>query len=174
MTDTEAAITDLRERVAALEAALLAHPTPDIDPPSDADADAFWALTGLEARLGDTGGVLYTGSVPTVGGPVRWQYGATAADLFTDDWSAGTVATSLSALGHPVRLRLLQVLADRPASVAELRDLPDVGSTGQVYHHLGLLQAAGWVRQTTRGHYAVPPERLVPLLATVLAGGRTP
>lgn len=174
MTDTDAAIAELRERVAALETAMLDRPASTDGPATADDADAFWALTGLEARLGDGGGVLYTGSVPTVGGPVRWQYGATATDLFSDDWSAGTVATSLAALGHPVRLRLLQVLADRPASVAELRDLPDVGSTGQVYHHLALLQSSGWVRQTTRGHYAVPPERLVPLLATVLAGGRTP
>lgn len=172
MTDTDAAIADLRERVSALEAASGAGSSVADAPPA-ADGDAFWALTGLEARTGDDGGVLYTGSVLTPGGRVRWQYGATASELLADDWSAGTVATSLSALGHPVRLRLLQVLADRPASVAELRDLPDVGSTGQVYHHLAQLQAAGWVRQTTRGHYAVPPERLVPLLATVLSGGRT-
>lgn len=180
MGTLEDAVTDLQERVSALEAARdhLAGGTSD-DPgahrsaTAPSSADVFWALDGLEARTGDLGGVLYTGSVPTPDGPVRWQLGTTASELLADDWSAGSAPVALAALGNPVRLRLLQALAQGDATVTELRALPDVGSTGQVYHHLHQLQAAGWVRQTGRGHYAVPPERLVPLLTAVLVSGRT-
>lgn len=56
-------------------------------------------------------------------------------------------------------------------TAADLSGLDGVGTTGQVYHHLRLLTGAGWLRATARGHYAVPPHRVLPLLA-VLAAAR--
>jgi predicted transcriptional regulator len=52
---------------------------------------------------------------------------------------------------------------------AELTGLPGVGTTGQIYHHLRQLTSAGWLRTTSRGQYAVTPERVVPLLAVLAA-----
>ncbi|MEI2647681.1 MAG: hypothetical protein V9G15_01380 [Dermatophilaceae bacterium] len=54
----------------------------------------------------------------------------------------------------------------------ELADLEDVGTTGQVYHHLRQLVSAGWLRARTGGRHEVPAERLVPLLTTIVGARR--
>jgi hypothetical protein len=43
----------------------------------------------------------------------------------------------------------------------------EVGTTGQIYHHLRQLTGAGWLHTTGRGRYEVPPGRVVPLLVAV-------
>jgi hypothetical protein len=45
-------------------------------------------------------------------------------------------------------------------------------TTGQLYHHLRQLVAAGWLRTSLRGRYAVPADRIVPLLALLAAARR--
>ena len=104
-------------------------------------------------------------------GPVRWQLTHDSDQLMELDWT--TLAPALSALGHPARLRILQLVARSEATTAaDLADTPGLGSTGQIYHHLRQLVGAGWLRATTRGRHEVPPERLVPLL--VILGASTP
>ncbi|MET9976079.1 ArsR/SmtB family transcription factor [Streptomyces microflavus] len=90
--------------------------------------------------------------------------------VLSSDWSEA--ADTLGALGHPVRLRLIQALAGGRSAVAELVELEGLGTTGQIYHHLRQLVSAGWLETTGRGRYQIPPARLVPLLVVVTEARR--
>jgi hypothetical protein len=134
------------------------------------DGGVFWALDGLRARTGDPGAVLFTGIIRLPGGErYEWQQAHPVDQQLADDWSQA--AAVLAALAHPVRLLLLHEILLGARTTAELSGHERLGTTGQLYHHLRQLVAAGWLRSTHRGQYAVPPERIVPLL-TVLAAAR--
>ncbi len=75
----------------------------------------------------------------------------------------------LAALGHRQRLLLLKAILQRPASVAELVERLGMGTTGQAYHHLHLLQAADLIEQEARGQFSFKGHR-VPGFLTLLAG----
>lgn len=173
MDDHEDRISALEEAVAALTAA--AAPAVSDGTGSDASSsdapteDDFWALTGLQERTGDAGGVVFAGEVtpPGAESPVRWQLARPGEALMDTDWSA--LAGALAALGHPTRLTLLQAILNGTTTVAELAKREEFGTTGQIYHHLSQLTGAGWLRTTTRGRHAVPPERIIPLLAILAA-----
>lgn len=135
----------------------------------DEPADDFWVLDGLRARHPE-GAVTFAGTGEMPGsGQVRWQYGRTTDRMLGADWTAG--AESLAALGNPVRLMLLQLVLNGVASTAELAAQEQVGTTGQVHHHLRTLMAAGWLEQAGRGRYRVPASRVVPLMTILLAAG---
>ncbi len=168
MTEIEERLTALEAQVAALTEQLAGGP-PAAPAPTDG---VFWALDGLKQRLpADSGGaVLYTGAVRLAGEHYDWQYGLLVDDVLAADWTE--LATTLTALGHPVRLRLLrEVLGGRHAT-AELAEIDGLGTTGQLHHHLRQLTAAGWLRSTGRGRHTVPAERVVPLLAILTAARR--
>ncbi|WP_435284550.1 ArsR/SmtB family transcription factor [Streptomyces koelreuteriae] len=160
--ELEARVADLERRLATLEGAHRTGPRLD-------DSD-FWALNGLKEQLAELGaadgGILYTGSVrlPT-GEPYVWQMGVLTEGLLEEDWT--TAAESFAALGHPVRLRLLHEILGGRRTAAELAELDEVGTTGQIYHHLRQLTATGWLHTTGRGRYEVPDQRVVPLLVAV-------
>lgn len=154
-------IADLAERVARLEGDPGAPPV---------RGDAFWALNGLKERVDAPGGILFAGGVTVAAGPVDWQITLTTDDLMERDWAPN--AASLAALGHPVRLSLLHALLGGATTVAELGAGEGVGTTGQLYHHLGQLVAAGWLLSAGRGVYSIPPERIVPLLVIIGASRR--
>ncbi|MEW2355017.1 winged helix-turn-helix domain-containing protein [Spirillospora sp. NPDC029432] len=159
----------LEERVARLEEDPAAPAAGESAAPAP-DGETFWALNGLKERAGDQGAVLFTGSVTLPAGEhYEWQQGHPAADLLDDDWSLA--ADALSALAHPVRLLLLREILHGARTTAELAAHERLGTTGQLYHHLRQLVAAGWLRTTARGRYTVPGERVVPIL-TVLAAAR--
>lgn len=166
-----AEFAELANRVAELErqvAALHGAGDPEMRQPSALDPAKFWALQGLKARTGDDGAVLFTGSVRTAAGePVEWQQGVPAESLLEADWSL--TADVLAALGQPVRLTLLREVLRGMHTTAELGALEDVGTSGQLYHHLRALVAAGWLRTAGRGRYEVPPARIVPLLVVIAA-----
>lgn len=164
--ELEERLADLERRLAALEAA-------EYRAPRLGEGD-FWALEGLKEQLAGLkaadGGVLFTGAVrlPT-GERYEWQHGALTAGLLQDDWTAA--AEALAALGHPVRLRLLREIIGGRRTAAELAELEGVGTTGQIYHHLRQLTAAGWLHTTGRGRHEVPAGRVVPLLVVLSAAG---
>ncbi|MFD5162613.1 ArsR/SmtB family transcription factor [Streptomyces hawaiiensis] len=160
---------ELEQRVAALEHRLAALEGAQRTGPR-LDGSDFWALNGLREQLSEAGaadgGVLYTGSVrlPT-GEAYSWQMAALTQDLLEDDWT--TAAESFAALGHPVRIRLLREILGGRRTAAELAEPDEVGTTGQIYHHLRQLTATGWLHTTGRGRYEVPPGRVVPLLVAL-------
>ncbi|WND36660.1 winged helix-turn-helix domain-containing protein [Streptomyces sp. BB1-1-1] len=164
MEQLEQRVTDLERRLAALEAA--DRPAPHLG------EGEFWALEGLKEQLAEMraadGGVLFTGAVrlPT-GERYEWQHGALTEGLLDVDWAE--TAEAFAALGHPVRLRLLREILGGRRTAAELAELDEVGTTGQIYHHLRQLTGAGWLHTTGRGRHEVPPGRVVPLLVALSA-----
>ena len=157
-------MADLERRLAALEAT-------DRPAPRPKEGD-LWALEMLKEQLAElgaaAGGVLFTGSVllPT-GERYAWQHGALVEGLLDADWAES--AEAFAALGHPVRLRLLREILGGRRTAAELAELDEVGTTGQIYHHLRQLTGAGWLHTTGRGRHEVPPGRVVPLLVALSA-----
>ncbi|MGW6296376.1 ArsR/SmtB family transcription factor [Streptomyces sp. NPDC055058] len=162
---------ELEERVAALERRLAALEDAQRTAPRLGDGD-FWALQGFKDQLAELGaadgGVLFTGAVrlPT-GEQYEWQHGTLTQGLLDGDWQEA--AEAFAALGHPVRLRLLREITGGRRTAAELAELDGVGTTGQIYHHLRQLTAAGWLHTTGRGRHEVPPGRVVPLLVALSA-----
>ena len=63
-------------------------------------------------------------------------------------------------------LQLLAVLRGATGP-AELAEEPGIGTSGQIYHHIRTLTAAGWLRASGRGQVQVPAERVVPLLVAL-------
>ncbi|MEP6482030.1 MAG: helix-turn-helix domain-containing protein [Rhodoglobus sp.] len=165
---------DIESRLTALEQALgLAAERPTVagsevgHQPVD---DALWALEGLRVRAPAGGAVLYTGTVDLPpGGTVRWQYAVPATAVLDQDWT--DYAPALLALGHPVRLQILHAVLHGTATVAALVETLDTGTSGQIYHHLKELASAGWLVSGRRGTHEVPPSRIVPLLAILVAAG---
>lgn len=85
------------------------------------------------------------------------------------DQDVEQVARVLSALGNRHRLLLLKAILEKPASAAELVERLGMGTTGQAYHHLNVLQAADLITQESRGQFAFIGHRVQAFL-TLLAG----
>ncbi|MCF3145839.1 ArsR/SmtB family transcription factor [Streptomyces platensis] len=169
--DLEQRVAELERRLTVLEQAA-DRPAP---PPEREAEDELWALRGLKSQLAelgaDNGGVLFTGAVRIPAGQrYEWQYGLVTDTVLDGDW--GAAAESFAALGQPVRLRLLREILAGRCTAAELTELDGTGTTGQIYHHLRQLTAAGWLHTAARGRYEVPADRVVPLLVMLTAAGR--
>lgn len=166
----------LEQRVEALAAAQTVSATPPAARVSAADSstspgDLFWALQGLKEREPEPGAVMIVGSVQAPGGAsAQWQLGARTEELLDDEWESA--AGVLDALGHLVRLRILKEVMNGRDTAKELARAEDMGSIGQVYHHLRILTAADWLRARAAGAHEIPAERLVPLLTCILGGRR--
>ena len=159
----------LGERLAALERRVAQLEGAPVEVAATT-GDEFWALRGLAARTTPPGAVLFTGTVTLPRGEhYEWQQQFPLEDLLDEPWEP--LVDVLSALGHPVRLMLLRALLEGARTVGELHEQAALGTSGQLYHHLRPLLAAGWVRATARGAYAVPAERVVPLLVVLAAAG---
>lgn len=161
---------DVTRRLAAIEerlARLEGGETTGAEVQAD---DRFWALHALQQQVPEPGGVLFTGSVAVREDErYEWQEGRLTGDLLDADW--GELAASLGALAHPVRLALVQAVLRGTRAVAELSG-ERFGTSGQLYHHLRQLVAAGWLKAAGRGRYVVPPARVLPLLVIVMGADR--
>ncbi|GAB2566975.1 helix-turn-helix domain-containing protein [Kribbella endophytica] len=89
------------------------------------------------------------------------------ADILETDWTSR--ASTLAALGHPVRLTLLREILNGRTTVSALSEVEGLGTSGQIYHHLRQLTAEGWLHTPSRGVFAVPPTRVVALRAILVA-----
>jgi hypothetical protein len=132
----------------------------------------FWAIDGVlrgtEAKGSESGGVVFAGQVVLPNEETyAWQIESDTPALLTSDWSVAH--TPLAALAHPIRLQVLKALIEGKRDTQSLASLPNMGTTGQLYHHLKELEAAGWIRQPRRGEYIVLAERVIPLLAILSA-----
>jgi len=177
MTDLDGVnrrLDELSERLRVLEAGGTTPAGADHNgvPAAGTDAaDVFWALNGLKQRTGvGLGGIIYAGAVTVPAGPVEWQIGTSTEQILESDWTQ--LAPSLAALGNPVRLSLLHTILGGASSVTELATGEGMGTTGQLYHHLGQLVSHGWLSAAGRGQYSIPPERVVPLLVILTAARR--
>ncbi len=154
----------VEERLAALEAAVAALQASPPEP--ETSTGDLWVIDGLRER--EIAGVVMAGQVEVPdAGPVMWQVARTADDLAQRNWTE--FAATIDALAHPVRLMLMQFIHRGIRTTAELQQQEELGTTGQLHHHLRQLVAAGWLTSPRRGRYEVPPERVVPLLTVMLA-----
>jgi DNA-binding transcriptional ArsR family regulator len=132
------------------------------------DANRYWLISAVQQQNLKGGAVVFGGDVITpTGENYIWQQQREAKEMFKRDWTA--LDRVIAALGHPVRLRLLQAIIHGKTTKLELEHLDGLGTTGQLYHHLKILEEAGWVRSLERGVYGVPGERMVPLLTMLSA-----
>lgn len=131
--------------------------------------EKFWALEGLRERMDDpSGDVMLVGAISLPSGETYdWQQGASTEALLENNWAERI--EPVRALGHPVRLSLLQAVLKGQRATAELAAIEGVGTTGQLHHHLRMLVSAGWLQAAGRGHYEVPATRVIPLLAVMVA-----
>jgi ArsR family transcriptional regulator len=97
-------------------------------------------------------------------------------DALSPDAAEG-LAQAFKALGDPVRLRLLSIIASAPSGEVCACDLtgPVGKSQPTVSHHLKVLREAGLVATRRHGtwvHYRVVPEQLEALRAIVAPSDR--
>ena len=168
--DLATRVRELERRVALLEGSRTAPPPrPVVDP------ERFWALARLAERTGpefDRGGVagslLYAGRATTPGGgDLIWQAEHPLPDVLAEGWE--DAAAVLSALGSPFRLEIIRALLLGRETVQELQEIPGLGTSGQLYHHLRDLQSVGVVTQRRRGRYGVAGDKVIPCLIIITA-----
>lgn len=115
-------------------------------------------------------GLRYGGRVTAPGtgtGSVVWQLEHPLPDVLDAD--LGVAADVLGALGHPLRLEILRRLLLGARTLADLQEIPGSGTSGQLHHHLRELRGTGLVVSRRRNDYAVPAERVVPVLVILAA-----
>jgi ArsR family transcriptional regulator, arsenate/arsenite/antimonite-responsive transcriptional repressor len=166
-----ARLRELERRVTRLEGEepLRARPRVESEP-------ALRFLEALQARSGPRygkaarrGAVGYAGAVDIGEGKLRWAREHPLPHLLDSDASAASVV--FACLGNPTRLAIVRHLLVHGSAVRQaLQSLLDNASTGQLYHHLHDLSAAGLIAQHGRGTYVLVPHAVVPVL-TLLAVG---
>ncbi|SMG28131.1 DNA-binding transcriptional regulator, ArsR family [Corynebacterium pollutisoli] len=150
--ETEARLHAIEERLAALEGGA--------SPRRETGGD-LWALDNIADS------VIFAGDVRTDAGHAQYQWQRPTTLLLDEDWSPHF--DRLAALAHPVRGAILRRLLDAPATVGDLVDDEVATSTGTAYHHLGALQAGGWIAKEAGGRWSVRTARVVPLLTIIAA-----
>src|SRR5271165_657693 len=78
------------------------------------------------------------------------------ADSGGEDTFNSSRAEVFEALGHPTRIKLLQVLSERPLPFSELKHAAGLDSNGLLAFHLGKL--SGLVRLNQEGSYSLTDE----------------
>ena len=166
-----ARVSELERRLALMEDARSEHQ------PQRAvvDPERFWALARLAERTGPefekegvAGSLLYAGRATTPGGgDLIWQAEHPLPGVLAEGWE--DAAGVLAALGNPVRLEIIRRLLLGGQTVQELQEIPGLGTSGQLYHHLRDLQSAGLVAQRRRGRYGVAADKVVPSLIIIAA-----
>jgi len=151
-------IADLERRVADLEARL----QPDNSRPTPSAL-----LAALKANKDLVDGAVAFGGVVDTGGH-HYEYEWTRPTHWVTDSEWEEEISRLSALAHPLRGDIMRRLLSAPATVAELVDEHIASSPGTAYHHVSALQAGGWVTKHD-GSFAIPPARVVPLMAIITA-----
>ena len=133
--------------------------------------DALSRRGGGRWTRGDTAGALgYAGWVQV--GERRYAWTRETPVPEVADLDPGEVARWIAAIASPQRVMLLLELFGSDRTSPELAAALDGASTGQVYHHLKELQAAGIVLQVRRGVYRIAPHHFIPLLVLLAVAGQ--
>lgn len=156
------ALTELARRVTALEAAASTPTRPSAGAPV-----VERLVQRLDGRGDATDTVVYAGVGGWDGQTLAWQVERGWEEVRSA--SAEDSASVLTALGNPTRVRIAVELLRRRLTTAELAKRLDQPSSGQLFHHLKELMAAGVVHQPVRGTYAVREQHVIPLLAVLCA-----
>ncbi|WP_416309522.1 ArsR/SmtB family transcription factor [Saccharopolyspora sp. NFXS83] len=119
------------------------------------------------AREPSGGSVAYQGRL---GEPLALEWNIHVDPVQVLDLPDAPRTDVLAALGHPLRAALVRRLAESgPATTAELQEAAELGSTGQLYHHIKSLTGCGLVEQDKRGSYRLRSQATVPALVLLTA-----
>jgi DNA gyrase subunit B len=126
-------------------------------------------LIEMNHAQGEMGGVFYSGHYRHNKLWYRWEPQERRLDqLLALD--GDKVAKVLSALGHKQRLDILKSVILEPLTGAELVERLNMGTTGQLYHHIKALLGSDLLVQEERGgRYSLSGHRALPLLLLLAA-----
>lgn len=116
----------------------------------------------------EPGSVFYSGRVHLNGHGFRWEPQERRMQQLLELNSEKT-AKVLAALANKQRLDILRSVLNEPLSGSELVDRLNMGTTGQLYHHLKALLGADLLVQEPGGRYAFPNHRCLPFLLLLAA-----
>lgn len=114
--------------------------------------------------------VFYSGHVSQNGQEVRWEPQERRMQQLLE-MNSDKAAKVLSALGNKQRLDILRSVLIEPLSGSELVERLNMGTTGQLYHHLKALLGADLLVQEPGGKYTIPAHRCLPFLLLLAAVG---
>lgn len=118
----------------------------------------------------EDGSVFYSGQVHLNGQNIRWEPQQRRLNQLLD-MNTEKAAKILAALGNKQRLDILKAVLTEPLSGSELVERLNMGTTGQLYHHLKALLGADLLVQEQGGRYALPQHRSLPFLLLLSAAG---
>jgi DNA gyrase subunit B len=124
-----------------------------------------------EAEAGHTaaGAIYYSGHFQNNSSRYRWEPQERNVRHLIDT-DGEKAAKILAALGHKQRVDILRALLGKPQTGAELVELLNMGTTGQLYHHIKALVGADLLQQEERGgKYSIAQHRSLPMLVLLAA-----
>jgi len=117
----------------------------------------------------ELGGVFYSGQYHGEKWQYRWEPQERRVSQLLD-LDGEKVAKVLAALGHKQRLDILRSVLKEPLSGSEIVERLNMGTTGQLYHHIKALLGADLLVQEERGGmYSLPSHRALPLFLLLAA-----
>ncbi len=169
LTDLEEQVAVLRARLTTLEKLVSFHMQEGV-----AEATPLVRATVLPAdreshtpRTGAIDGTLsYAGSIQIGEHPYRFRQTLTVLSIF--EAAPELLAPIFAALSSPHRIIILRTLCERVCTAQQLQEVLGMGSSGQLYHHLKELLAAGLITQRERSAYTIDPAKVIPVCVALM------
>lgn len=139
--------------------------------PADFVKSQTHSLQPLQLSAGDNfgGTVHYSGQMGNAEMRVRWEPQERRLEELVG-MNSEKAAKVLAALGHKQRLDILMEIMKEPLTGMELVERLNMGTTGQLYHHLKALTGADLLTQEERGgKYTLSNDRALPLVLLLAA-----
>ncbi|TVX94682.1 ArsR family transcriptional regulator [Paenibacillus agilis] len=114
------------------------------------------------------GHVYYAGQYQANGQLLRWEPKDKQLEQLLQI-STEKSSKILAALGSKPRLDIIIAILNESLTGAEIVEKLNMGTTGQLYHHLKALNGANLIEQDKSGRYTVPDHRKLPLLLLLSA-----
>jgi DNA-binding transcriptional ArsR family regulator len=120
------------------------------------------------AQTGPMQGTLsYSGDLQLGERPLRFRQTLAVQSLF--EAAPDLLGQIFAALASPHRVIILRTLCERPCTAQQLQEVLEMGSAGQLYHHLKELLTAGLITQRERSSaYTIEPAKVIPVCAALL------
>jgi DNA gyrase subunit B len=120
-------------------------------------------------QVNELGSVYYSGQYRSENSRYKWEPQERQVTQLLE-LDGDKAAKVLAALGHQQRLDILRMVLKQPLTGAELVEHLNMGTTGQLYHHIKALSGADLLVQEERGgKYSLPAHRSLPLLLLLAA-----
>jgi hypothetical protein len=114
--------------------------------------DARAAEKGFDVKKTPLGRLEYSQLIKAAGGTYTINDEVDLDTLF--EIPSSSLAESISGLGHPVKIELFKALLSGPKESSELLSIPELNTTGQLYHHLQAMADVGLVERRSRNLWA--------------------